>query len=139
MIGGLITILVAIWFFRTAVEYKKPNALMWAAIGAIAFFLVQYLLVWLNVFYIDMSMNETTSMDRSMAEIGDRVTSKESGSFLKILADLYYELFPIILGFIAAALLRVFAITKEKITLQSLFSGLKEIFPKIDLKKELKK
>lgn len=139
MLGGLITIFVAIWFFRTAVEYKKPNALMWAAIGAVLFFVVQYALVWMNVFYIDTGMNETTSMDRAVSEVGDRVTSKSSSSFLKVLANIYYELFPILLGFLAAAVFRVFVITKEKISVQSLFSGLKEIFPKIDLKKELKK
>lgn len=136
MIGGLITILVAIWFFRTATELQKPNALLWACVGAVLFFVVQWGLVSLNVFYIDVGMNEITSMDRSVAEIGDRVTSKSSGSFLKILADIYYELFPIILGFLAAAIFRVMVIMKEKITLQNLFSGLKEIFPKIDLKKE---
>lgn len=139
MLGGLITILVAIWFFRTAVEHQKPNALMWAAIGALLFFVVQYALVWMNVFYIDMGMNETTSMDRGMAEVGDRVTSKGSSSFLKVLANVYYELFPIILGFVAAAFFRIFVITKEKLSVQTLFSGIKEIFPKIDLKKELKK
>ena len=113
---------------------------MWAGIGAVLFFVVQYALVWMNIFYIDMGMNETTSMDRGMAEVGDRVTSKGSGSFLKILADIYYELFPVILGFAAAAVFRVLVIMKEKITLQNLFSGLKEIFPKIELKKpDLKK
>jgi hypothetical protein len=139
MLGGLITILVAIWFFRTAVECNKPNAIMWAAIGAVLFFSVQYALIWMNVFYIDVGMNETTSLDRSMAEVGDRVTSKGSSSFLKILANIYYELFPIILGFLAAAVFRTLVIMKEKITVQNLFSGIKEIFPKIDLKKELKK
>lgn len=139
MIGGLITILVAIWFFRTAVELSKPNALLWAGIGAVLFFAVQWGLISLNVFYIDVSMNETTSMDRSVAEVGDRVTSKSSGSFAKVLADIYYELFPIILGFLAAAIFRVLVMMKEKITVQNLFSGLKEIFPKIDLKKDFKK
>ncbi|MGR8934600.1 MAG: hypothetical protein ACU837_09465 [Gammaproteobacteria bacterium] len=139
MIGGLVTILVAIWFFRSAVEFQKPNAMLWAAIGAVLFFTVQYALVWMNVFYIDMGMNETTSMDRSLTDVGDRVTSKGSSSFLKVLANVYYELFPIILGFLAAAAFRILVITKQKITVQNLFSGLKEIFPKIDLKKELKK
>lgn len=139
MIGGIFTILVAIWFFKTAVEYKKSNAMLWAVIGAVLFFTVQYALVWMNVFYIDMGMGETTSMDRALTDVGDRVTSKGSSSFLKILANIYYELFPIILGFLAAAAFRTLVITKEKITVQNLFSGIKEIFPKIDLKKELKK
>jgi hypothetical protein len=135
MLGGLITILVAIWFFRTAVACNKPNALMWAGIGAVLFFVVQYTLVWLNVFYIDM----TEADDRSMAAVGDRVTSTSSSSFLRVLAGIYYELFPIILGFVAAAVFRTMVIMKEKITVQNLFSGIKDIFPKIDLKKELKK
>jgi hypothetical protein len=108
---------------------------MWAAIGAILFYVVQWTLVWLNVFYIDM----TEADDRSMAAVGDRVTSTSSSSFLRVLAGIYYELFPIILGFAAAAVFRTMVIMKEKITVQNLFSGIKEIFPKIDLKKELKK
>ncbi len=43
MIGGLIAVAIAIWFYRTAVKINDPNPYKWAINGVAAYYLVVFL------------------------------------------------------------------------------------------------
>ncbi|BCX88512.1 hypothetical protein MIN45_P0881 [Methylomarinovum tepidoasis] len=43
MLGGLVALAIAIWFYRTAVEIDDPKPFMWAANGVIVYYLVVFI------------------------------------------------------------------------------------------------
>ena len=43
MIGGLIAIAIAIWFYRTAVQMNDPRPVFWAVNGVAAYYIVVFL------------------------------------------------------------------------------------------------
>jgi len=135
MIGGLFTLFVAIWVFQTVGQLnktaaKKKNAVLWAAGAALLFFLVQYFFVWINVAFIG------SAEDRSLSAIGDRAGKSGDNTFVRVLVNTYYELFPILMGFIAVAVARTMLILREKITVQNLFSGIKDMKDLFSIKKD---
>ncbi|NYT47511.1 MAG: hypothetical protein H0A75_08000 [Candidatus Methanofishera endochildressiae] len=76
MFGGVLTILIAIWMYRTAVRAKVGNVLIWTAGAAVLFIVVQVLFYNINIFIIDGFGNDVGGeYDRDLTDIGDRVTS----------------------------------------------------------------
>jgi hypothetical protein len=133
MIGGIIMIFVAVWVYQSAVKAKVDNVLMWVAISAVVFFIVQALLVQLNVYILEeiRGSGADTSYERDLTSIGDR---KNQGGFQGVsgsLLSIFFELMPPLAGFLAVALLRTKFILKENISIGNLFSGLKELFQSI--------
>lgn len=130
MIGGVIILLVAVWFYQTAIKTKNSNAFLWVAIGAITFFAAQYFLVNLNVYILD-AIKESKSAGmlpgRDLASIGDRVTQDNRGGASGFLLSAFFELMPPIGGLIAAALVRTLALLREKPTPTNLISGFGEM------------
>ncbi len=43
MIGGLIAVAIAIWFYRTAIDIHDPNPFKWAINGVVAYYVVVFL------------------------------------------------------------------------------------------------
>ena len=41
MISGMVMIFVALWFYQTAKKANVNNVLIWVAIGAVGFFVLQ--------------------------------------------------------------------------------------------------
>lgn len=135
MIGGIFTLFVAIWVFQTIAQQnktavEKKNAVLWAAGAALLFFLVQYFFVWINVAFIG------AAEDRSLSAIGDRAGKSGDSPFVRVLVNTYYELFPILMGFMAVAVARTLLILREKITVQTLFSGIKDMKDLFIVKKD---
>ena len=130
MIGGIIMIFVALWFYQSAVKAKVDNVLMWVAIGSVVFFVVQTLLVQANVYILESVRGGEADVnyERDLTSIGDRKNvggfQGASGFFLSV----FFELMPPIVGFLVAAVVRLKFVTKESFSLANLFSGLKDMF-----------
>ncbi|MGR9100794.1 MAG: hypothetical protein ACU826_09535 [Gammaproteobacteria bacterium] len=131
MIGGIVILYIAVWYYQAAIKAKKDNAFKWVAIGALTFFVFEYLWVWMNIFSLAAEME-----DRSMASIGDRADRAGEKNFTAILISIYLELMPILIGFIAAAVVRTQFVLKEKMSWKNLWSDM-NIF-KSNKKAELK-
>ncbi len=43
IIGGLVAVAIAIWFYRTAIELNDPKPFVWAVNGVIAYYIVVFL------------------------------------------------------------------------------------------------
>ncbi|MGZ5010380.1 MAG: hypothetical protein ACXV74_05400 [Methylobacter sp.] len=133
MIGGIVMILVALWIYQSAMRAKTNNVMMWVAIGAITFFVVQLLFVDLNLYILESIRGGEGGSDyeRDLTSIGDRKNEGGFQGFGGVLLSLYLELMPSIVGILAAALIRVKFITKEPITVGNLFGDVKEMFQSI--------
>lgn len=129
MIGGFIIILVAMWMYQSAIKAEKSNTLLWVAAGSIAFFIVQMLLVKMNIIVMDMIRESDGAIDatnRSLVSIGDRAgRDDDSGSLFGIIFSIYLELFPPFMGIVAAGLVRIFFILDEKPTKDTLVPYMK--------------
>lgn len=126
-------IFVAVWIYQSAVKANVSNVLMWVGISVIAFFVVQTLLVQLNVSILESIRGgeADTGYERDLTSIGDR---KNEGGFQGIkgaLLSMFFELMPPLAGFLAVAFIRTKFMLKEKISLTNLFGGLKELFQSI--------
>jgi len=133
MIGGIIMIFVALWIYQSAMRAKTSNVMMWVAIGAVAFFVVQLLFIDINLYILEAVRGGEGGGDyeRDLTTIGDRKNEGGFQGFGGVLLSLYLELMPSIVGFLAAALIRVKFITKEPIAVSNLFGDLKEMFQSI--------
>ncbi|MGR9014547.1 MAG: hypothetical protein ACU83U_12960 [Gammaproteobacteria bacterium] len=109
---------------------KISNVMMWVAIGAVAFFVVQLVFIDINLYIMEaIKAGEGGSdYERDLTTIGDRKNEGGFQGFGGILFSLYLELMPQIVGVLAVALIRLKFITKEAITLGNLFGDVKEMF-----------
>ncbi len=133
MIGGIVMIFVALWIYQSAMRAKTSNVMMWVAIGAVVFFVVQLGFIDVNLYIMEAIKGSEGGSDyeRDLTSIGDRKNEGGFQGFGGVLLSVYMELMPQIVGFLAAALVRIKFITKEPITVGNLFSGLKEMFVSI--------
>jgi len=101
---------------------------MWVAAGTIAFFVVQFLLVDVNVYLLESIRSSETGAGYEAVDGADRKNEGGFQGFGGVLESLFFELMPPFAGFLAAALIRVKFITKEAISVSTLFGGVKEMF-----------
>jgi hypothetical protein len=130
MIGGIVMIFVALWIYQSAMRAKTSNVIMWVAIGTVAFFVVQLGFIDVNLYIMEAIKGSEGGSDyeRDLTTIGDRKNEGGFQGFGGILLSVYMELMPQIVGFLAAALIRIKFVTKEPLSINNLFSGLKEMF-----------
>jgi len=133
MIGGIVMIFVALWIYQSAMRANASNVMMWVAIGAVAFFVVQLGFIDINLYIMEAIRGGEGGSDyeRDLISVGDRKNEGGFQGFGGVLLSVYLELMPSIVGFLAAALIRVKFITKEPITAGNLFGGLKDMFQSI--------
>lgn len=133
MIGGIVMIFVALWIYQSAMRAKTSNVMMWVAIGAVVFFVVQLGFIDVNLYIMEAIKGSEGGSDyeRDLTSIGDRKNEGGFQGFGGIFLSVYLELMPQIVGFLAAALVRIKFITKEPITVGNLFSDLKEMLQSI--------
>jgi hypothetical protein len=82
MIGGIVMIFVALWIYQSAMKAKLTNVMMWTAGAAVAFFMMQVVLVEanVNVFSLDGSKTESKAMLSSKDEACKTITPDKSSS-----------------------------------------------------------
>ena len=134
MFGGVLTILIAIWIYRTTVQAKTGNVLLWTAGAAVLFIVVQLLFYNINIFIIDGFGNDVGGeYDRDLTDIGDRVTSSggtggiQEGFFGTVLGILF-EIMPLFMGWLSVAFIRTKYILKQGLNITNLVSGIKDVF-----------
>ena len=104
MIGGVIMMLVVVWMYQAAVEGKKENTFLWVIIGALTFFIVQWLFVHLNVYILE-SIQDTQDAgmldDRPLTSIKSDSIDGVSHAFrskeYELRNELYYSIQSLIL------------------------------------------
>ncbi len=131
MISGIVMILIALWFYQSAVKAKVSNVLMWVAIGAVGFFVLNMVLVNLNIYILESFRASEGGAGYESLQGADRKNEGDFLGFIGILKSLYLEMSPSIVGFLALAVVRLKLITKESFSVTNLFSGLKEMFQNI--------
>ena len=131
MISGMVMIFVALWFYQSAMKAKVSNVLLWVAIGAVGFFILQTLLVNANIYILESVRSSEGGSGYEAIQGADRKNEGDFLGFSGILKSLYLELSPSVIGFIAIAFVRLKFVTKESFSVANLFSGLKEMFQNI--------
>jgi hypothetical protein len=131
MISGLVMIFVALWFYQSAMKAKVSNVLMWVAIGAVGFFVLQLLLVNVNIYILESFRVSEGGAGYEAIQGADRKNEGDFLGFAGILKSLYLEISPSLVGFLAIAFVRLKFITKESISVANLFGGIKDIFQSI--------
>jgi uncharacterized protein YqgC (DUF456 family) len=128
MIGGIVMILIALWFYQSAMRAKVSNVMVWVVIGAAGFYALQLLLVNANIYVLESFRASETGAGYEAVQGADRKNEGDFLGFFGILKSLYLELAPSIISFLAMAFVRVKFITKEALSVGSLFGGIKELF-----------
>jgi hypothetical protein len=74
MIGGILSILIAVWIYQSAVKAKIANITMWWAGAAIVFLITQFVLIGINVSMFDLDGTKTES--KTMLSTADETCKK---------------------------------------------------------------
>ncbi len=131
MFGGLISILIAIWIYRTAIEAKTGNTLYWVAGSVIVFLSVQLMMTYFNAIIVD-------SYDRDLGggyddagglNVRDHsdTAGLQSGSG-GTLIGIIFEILPLIVPFFIIAVIRQLLMLKQSFSFFGLFGGIKDMF-----------
>lgn len=133
MIGGIVLVFATIWAYQTAIKEKTENMLFWVAAAAVAFLVVQYAFVWLDIYILESfrGSESTEGYERDVLSVGDRKNEGGFEGFKGIFLSTFFELMPPIAGFLAVAVIRVKFILKAAFTPANLFSGIGEMFSSI--------
>jgi len=130
MFGGVLTILVAIWIFKTEAQAKTGKILIWTVGSALLFVAVQVLFYNVNIFIIDgLSYDVGAEYDRDLTDIGDR---KDGGGiqdgFFGSVLGIIFELLPLFMGWFSVAFVRTKYMLKEELNVKNLVSGITDVF-----------
>ena len=132
--GGLISILIAIWIYRTAIEAKTGKALFWAAGSAIFFLIAQFLMIYFNLMIIESFDTDISSEYDNAGGLNARDNSDtaglQSGSG-GTLIGIIFEILPWLIPFLAIAAVRLLVMLKQPFSIGGLFGGIKEMFVSI--------
>ncbi len=109
VIFGIVNIIVAIWFFSSAAAVKK-KALMWAAIGGIAFLgfkFVGYSTIGLLQSSVDQAaLGDLAEQGYTVSERSARELSSETKNEQSTAIGIMFEFFPLILALLGVSYIR---------------------------------
>jgi len=130
VIGGLLAIFIAIWVFRTAVQEKTGNTLLWVAGSFITFLGTQVAMIYFNVMIIEFFDGDVSATYDSAGGLNARdnsdtagLQSGTGGTFIGIL----FELLPYIVPFVVVAVIRQVLMLKQAFNIKTLFNGTKAV------------
>lgn len=123
-------VLTVIWVYQSLMKAKKDNVLMWVAICAVVYLVVQVLFYNINIMIIDALDGKDVGgdYDRELTSVGDRKTQEGAGGWIM---PVIFELLPPIAGFLAVSVVQTLFILKQALTPANLFAGVKEMFESI--------
>jgi hypothetical protein len=131
VLGGLISILIAIWIYRTAIEAKTGNAIMWVAGSVVVFLAMQMVMIYFNAAIIETFDGDVSTEYDNAGGLNARdnsdtagLQSGPGGTFIGII----FELIPLVVPFFVIALIRQLLMLKQPFAFMGLFSGIKEMF-----------
>ena len=128
--GGIISILIAIWIFRTAREAKTGHTLYWVVAGAVVFLVVQIMMIYFNVMIIeifDKDISDVYDNAGGLDSVNDSSSGIQSGTF-GTLIGIIFELLPFVVPFFVIAAIRLMVMLKQPFNFMALFGGIKEMF-----------
>lgn len=133
IIGGLISILIAIWIYRTALEEKTSNAIYWVFGSFVVYITIQILMIYFNVLIIE---TFDSDVNADYAEAGGREARDRSGTGIQdgpggTLIGILFEIIPFIVPFFVVAVIRLKLMLKQPVSFKTLFGGIKETFTAI--------
>ena len=131
MISGMVMIFVALWIYQSAMKAKMDNVMMWVAGCAVAFFIMVFLLQYININILESFRASEGGSAYEAINGADRKNQGDFTGFAGVLKSLYEELSPSIVSFVIIAFLRLKLITKESFSVANLFGGLKDMFQNI--------
>jgi ABC-type branched-subunit amino acid transport system permease subunit len=109
VIFGMVNILVAIWFYASAVSVKK-QAILWAVIGGLSF-LAGKILGYSFIAFVQESLIQANLDD--LSDIGYTVSEESSDKLSKQTSDdqntavgILYEFFPLIMALVGVTFIR---------------------------------
>ena len=129
--GGIISILIAIWIFRTAREAKTGNTLYWVAGSFVTFLVVYVMMVYFNnmiieTFDVDIG-NKYDNAGGLNAKDNSDSAGLQSGTGGNIIG-IFFEIFPWVVPFFVIAVIRLMLMLKQPFGFMPLFGGIKETF-----------
>jgi len=131
MFGGLISILIAIWIYRTAVEAKTGNMVYWVVGSVIVFLSLQLVMTFFNAMIVesfdrDLGASYDAAGGLNMRDNSD-TAGLQSGSG-GTLIGIIFEFIPLVVPFFAIAVIRQILMLKQSFSFKGLFGGIKEMF-----------
>ncbi|MCF6251282.1 MAG: hypothetical protein L3J75_08445 [Methylococcaceae bacterium] len=129
--GGLITILIAVWIYRTATEANTGNKLYWVAGSVVVYLALQMIMIYFNAMIIEIFDGDVSSKYDSAGGLNARDNSDTAGlqtgtggTFIGIL----FEIIPFVVPFFVIAVIRLLLMLKQPFVFMALFGGIKEMF-----------
>jgi len=129
VLGGLIAIFIAIWVFRTAVQEKTGNTLLWVGASFVIFLAAQVSMIYFNIMIIEIFDGDVSSTYDTAGGLNARdnsdtagLQSGTGGTFIGIL----FEILPFLVPFFLVAVLRQVVMLKQAFNAKELLSGAKE-------------
>ncbi len=131
--GGIISILIAIWIFRTAREAKTGHTLYWVIASAATFLVVQTIMIYFNIMIIeifDKDISDVYDNAGGLDSVNDSSAGIQAGA-VGALIGIIFELLPFVVPFFVIATIRLMVMLKQPFDFMSLFGGIKETFVSI--------
>ncbi|MDQ7091864.1 MAG: hypothetical protein Q9M50_14705 [Methylococcales bacterium] len=129
--GGIISILIAIWIFRTARDAKTGNTFYWVAGSVVLFLVVQTIMIYFNAMIIEIFDGDVSTEYDNAGGLNSRDNSDTAGlqsGTGGTLIGIIFELLPFMVSFFVIAVLRLLVMLKQPFGFMSLFGGIKETF-----------
>jgi hypothetical protein len=129
--GGLISILIAIWIYRTAIEAKTGNAVLWVAGSVVVFLAMQMMMIYFNAAIIESFDGDVSSDYDNAGGLNSRDNSDTAGLQSGpggTIIGIIFELIPLVVPFFVIALIRQLLMLKQPFAFAGLFGGIKEMF-----------
>lgn len=129
--GGIISILIAIWVYRTARAEKTGNTFYWVLGSVVTFLVIQMIMIYFNAMIIEMFDTDISDAYDNAGGLNARDNSDsaglQSGTGGNIIG-VFFEIFPFIVSFFVIATARLVIMLKQPFKFMELFSGIKETF-----------
>lgn len=129
--GGIVSILIAIWIYKTAMEHKTGHTFYWVAGAVILFLLMQTKMILFNAFIIESFDTDISPEYDNAGGLNDRdnmdTAGLQSGGFGTFIG-IIFELIPLVVPFFIIAVLRQMVMLRQPFSFSTLFSGLKGVF-----------
>lgn len=132
--GGIIAIFTAIWIYRTAIEAKTGNAVLWVAGSFVMYLALQMLIIYCNativeIFDRDISVEYDNAGGLNARDHSDTagLQSGPFGTFIGVM----FELATFIIPFFVVAIVRLKLMLKQPLSFPNLFGGIGSMFAAI--------
>jgi hypothetical protein len=128
VIGGLLAIFIAIWIFRTAIQEKTGNALLWVAGSFVTFLAIQVTMIYFNIMIIEIFDGGVSTTYDNAGGLNARDNSDTAGlqsGTGGTLIGIIFEILPFIVPFFIVAVLRQVVMLKQAFNPKELLSGTK--------------